>query len=88
MSFREVIHHSYRKSFQTVAGSHGVSGDTARSDHALAWRQVTLLSVFGFAVRHRCATRGANRCALGVGLATLHRASVPRSKTRERDFGT
>jgi hypothetical protein len=25
---------------------------------------------------------------LGVGLATLHRASVPRSKTRERDFGT
>src|SRR6202165_4419946 len=28
----------------------------------------------------------ANR--LGVRLATLHRASVPRSKTRERDFGT
>jgi DNA invertase Pin-like site-specific DNA recombinase len=25
---------------------------------------------------------------LGVGLATLHRASVPRSKTQERDFGT
>jgi len=25
---------------------------------------------------------------LGVGLATLHRASVPRSKTREREFGT
>lgn len=25
---------------------------------------------------------------LGVGLATLHRASVPRSKTRERVFGT
>jgi DNA invertase Pin-like site-specific DNA recombinase len=25
---------------------------------------------------------------LGVGLATLHRASVPSSKTRERDFGT
>jgi DNA invertase Pin-like site-specific DNA recombinase len=25
---------------------------------------------------------------LGVGLATLHRASVPRSKTREMDFGT
>jgi len=25
---------------------------------------------------------------LGVGLATLHRASVPRSKTRETDFGT
>ena len=23
-----------------------------------------------------------------VGLATLHRASVPRSKTQERDFGT
>jgi putative DNA-invertase from lambdoid prophage Rac len=25
---------------------------------------------------------------LGIGLATLHRASVPRSKTREMDFGT
>jgi len=25
---------------------------------------------------------------LGIGLATLHRASVPRSKTREREFGT
>ena len=25
---------------------------------------------------------------LGVGLATFHRASVPRSKNRERDFGT
>jgi len=25
---------------------------------------------------------------LGVGLATLHRTSVPRSKTQERDFGT
>jgi DNA invertase Pin-like site-specific DNA recombinase len=25
---------------------------------------------------------------LGVGLATLHRASIPRSKTREREFGT
>jgi DNA invertase Pin-like site-specific DNA recombinase len=25
---------------------------------------------------------------LGVGLATPHRASVPRSKTREREFGT
>ena len=25
---------------------------------------------------------------LGVGVATLHRASVGRSKTRERDFGT
>jgi DNA invertase Pin-like site-specific DNA recombinase len=25
---------------------------------------------------------------LGVGLATLHRASVPRSKTQERDLGT
>ena len=25
---------------------------------------------------------------LGVGLATLHRTSVPRSKTRQRDFGT
>jgi DNA invertase Pin-like site-specific DNA recombinase len=25
---------------------------------------------------------------LGIGLATLHRASVPSSKTRERDFGT
>jgi DNA invertase Pin-like site-specific DNA recombinase len=25
---------------------------------------------------------------LGVGLATLHRASLPRSKTREREFGT
>jgi DNA invertase Pin-like site-specific DNA recombinase len=25
---------------------------------------------------------------LGVGLATLHRASVPRSKTQEMDFGT
>ena len=25
---------------------------------------------------------------MGVGLATLHRASVPRSKTQERDFGT
>jgi DNA invertase Pin-like site-specific DNA recombinase len=25
---------------------------------------------------------------LGVGLATLHRAAVPRSKTREREFGT
>jgi DNA invertase Pin-like site-specific DNA recombinase len=25
---------------------------------------------------------------LGVGLATLHRASVPRSKTQKRDFGT
>jgi DNA invertase Pin-like site-specific DNA recombinase len=25
---------------------------------------------------------------LGVGLATLHRASVPRSTTQERDFGT
>jgi hypothetical protein len=25
---------------------------------------------------------------LGVGLATLRRASVPRSKTREKDFGT
>jgi len=25
---------------------------------------------------------------LGVGLATLHRASVPRSKTREEEFGT
>jgi|SRR5579872_516210 len=25
---------------------------------------------------------------LGVGLATLHRASVPRSKSPERDFGT
>lgn len=25
---------------------------------------------------------------LGVGLATLHRASVPRSKTQEKDFGT
>jgi DNA invertase Pin-like site-specific DNA recombinase len=25
---------------------------------------------------------------LGVGLATLHRASVPRSKTREGEFGT
>jgi DNA invertase Pin-like site-specific DNA recombinase len=25
---------------------------------------------------------------LGVGLATLHRISVPRSKTREREFGT
>jgi len=25
---------------------------------------------------------------LGVGLATLHRASVPRSKTREKEFGT
>jgi DNA invertase Pin-like site-specific DNA recombinase len=24
---------------------------------------------------------------LGIGLATLHRASVPRSKTRVRDFG-
>lgn len=25
---------------------------------------------------------------MGVGLATLHRASVPRSKTQEKDFGT
>ena len=24
---------------------------------------------------------------LGIGLATLHRTSVPRSKTRVRDFG-
>ena len=26
--------------------------------------------------------------SLGIGVATLHRASVPRPKTREREFGT
>jgi len=43
--------------------------------------RITALRVQGLSLR-------AIASELGVGLATLHRASAPRSKTREREFGT